>query len=54
VRYDKKDRSSIKNLNDMWLLTPTGSRVPFSEIAQYEIYRGEVAVNHSERPPEYL
>ena len=46
VRYSKEDRSSIKNLDDMWIITPSGSRVPFSEIASYEIVRGEVAINH--------
>ena len=46
VRYNKEDRSSIKNLDDMWIITPSGSRVPFSEIATYEIVRGEVAINH--------
>ncbi|NOR88409.1 MAG: MMPL family transporter, partial [Bacteroidales bacterium] len=46
VRYTKDDRSSIKNLDDMWINTPSGSRVPFSEIASYEIIRGEVAINH--------
>ena len=46
VRYNKEDRSSIKNLDDMWIITPLGSRVPFSEIATYEVVRGEVAINH--------
>ncbi|NOQ91804.1 MAG: MMPL family transporter [Flavobacteriaceae bacterium] len=46
VRYDRKDRSSIKNLSDMWISTPSGSKIPFSEIATYEIERGEVAINH--------
>lgn len=46
VRYDKKDRSSIKNLDDMWIKTQSGNKVPFSEIATYEIERGEVAINH--------
>ena len=46
VRYKKEDRSSIKNLDDMWISTPTGSKVPFSEIASYDIARGEVAINH--------
>ena len=46
VRYNKEDRSSIKNLDDMWIITPLGSRVPFSEIAIYDIVRGEVAINH--------
>ncbi len=46
VRYDKKNRSSIKHLDDMWITTATGSKIPFSEIATYEIERGEVAINH--------
>ena len=46
VRYNKKDRSSIKNLDDMRVVTPTGDRVPFSEIATYEIERGDIAINH--------
>jgi len=48
VRYDKTNRSSIKNLDDMWINTPTKSKVPFSEIASYQIVRGEVAINHLE------
>jgi len=46
VRFDKSDRESIKNLDDMWVSTPSGGRVPFSEIATYQIERGEVAINH--------
>jgi len=46
VRYDKKERESIKNLDDMRILTPSKSRVPFSEIANYTISRGEVTINH--------
>ena len=46
VRYNKKDRSSIKNLDDMRVVTPTNERVPFSEIATYEIERGDIAINH--------
>lgn len=30
----------------MWITTPTGNKVPFSEIATYEIERGDVAINH--------
>ncbi|WP_298366618.1 efflux RND transporter permease subunit [uncultured Lutibacter sp.] len=48
VRYKKEDRSSIKNLDDMWINTPSGGKVPFSEIATYTIQRGEVAINHLE------
>jgi multidrug efflux pump subunit AcrB len=46
VRYKKEDRSTIKNLDDMWITTPSNNRVPFSEIATYEIERGDVAINH--------
>lgn len=46
VRYQREDRSSIKNLDDMWITTPTNTRVPFSEIATYEIERGEILINH--------
>ena len=48
VRYDKKDRSSIKNLDDMRIITPIGVRVPFSEIATYIIERGDISINHLE------
>ncbi len=46
VRYERKDRSSIKDLDDMWITTPTGAKVPFKEIATYTIERGEIAINH--------
>lgn len=48
VRYKKEDRSSIKDLDDMWIIAPSGSKVPFSEIATYKIERGDVAINHLE------
>ncbi len=48
VRYDRKDRNSISNLDDMWIVTPSRNRVPLSEIASYEIRRGEVTINHLE------
>ena len=46
VRYNAENRSSIKNLDDMWLKSPRGDRVPFSEIATYTIERGEVSISH--------
>ncbi len=48
VRYDKAGRNSIKNLDDMWIVTNTGNRVPLSEIATYSIERGEISINHLE------
>ncbi len=46
VRYDRDNRSSITDLDDMRILTPSGDRVPLKEIASYSIERGDVAVNH--------
>ncbi len=46
VRYDRSNRASISDLDDMRILTPTGTRVPLVEIATYSIERGEVAINH--------
>ena len=48
VRYDKSNRKSIQQMDDMQIITPTGSRVALSEIATYSIARGEVAINHLE------
>ncbi len=46
VRYNREDRSSIKNLDNMRIVTPNGQRVPLKEIATYSIARGDVAINH--------
>lgn len=46
VRYDRQERESIKSLDDMWIVTPSRNRVPLSEIAEYDIKRGDVAINH--------
>ncbi|KPM47944.1 efflux RND transporter permease subunit [Jiulongibacter sediminis] len=48
VRYELANRSSINNLDKMKILTPDGARVPFKEIANYTIERGEIAINHLE------
>lgn len=48
VRYDKRDRSSIKDLDDMRIIAPNGTRIPLSEIANYTIERGDIAINHLE------
>ena len=48
VRYDRENRSSITDLDEMRILAPNGSRVPLKEIADYTIERGDVAVNHLE------
>jgi multidrug efflux pump subunit AcrB len=46
VRYERDERSSIKNLDDMRIVSPSGARVPLKEIASYEIERGEISINH--------
>ncbi|MDX1685229.1 MAG: efflux RND transporter permease subunit, partial [Saprospiraceae bacterium] len=46
VRYDETNRSSLRDLEDMYLQTPGGEKVPLSEVATYDIQRGEVAINH--------
>lgn len=48
VRYDAENRSSINNLDEMRIRAPDGAKIPFSEIADYSIERGEVAINHLE------
>ncbi|MCG8306983.1 MAG: efflux RND transporter permease subunit [Cytophagales bacterium] len=46
VRYDREERSSISNLDNMRVVSPTGNRVPLTEIAAYKIARGEISINH--------
>lgn len=46
VRFESEGRNSINDLDNMEVLAPNGVRVPLSEIATYEIARGEVAINH--------
>jgi multidrug efflux pump subunit AcrB len=48
VRYDRENRSSISDLDEMRIVTPTGDRVPLNEIAEYIIERGDVAINRLE------
>lgn len=48
VRYEESGRNAIKQLDDTKILTPFGSKVALSEVADYKIERGEVAINHLE------
>ncbi len=48
VRYDENNRSSIQDLDQMRIVTPSGARIPLQEIATYTIARGDVAINHLE------
>ncbi len=46
VRYSRDERSSIKNFEDMRVVSPSRERVPLSEIADYTIARGDISINH--------
>ncbi|MEW6997719.1 efflux RND transporter permease subunit [Colwelliaceae bacterium BS250] len=40
VRYPEQDRSSISDLENMWIRTPNGDEVPFFHVADVEIGQG--------------
>lgn len=46
VRYDRENRASIADLDEMRVLAPNGARIPLKEITSYSIERGDVAINH--------
>ncbi|MEM6719554.1 MAG: efflux RND transporter permease subunit [Bacteroidota bacterium] len=46
VRYVRDERASINSLENMQIITPSGARVAFGEIATYSIERGEVSISH--------
>lgn len=46
VRYDRTNRESISDLDNMRIVTPSGERVTLKDIANYKIIRGDVAINH--------
>jgi multidrug efflux pump subunit AcrB len=46
VRYERDNRSSIQDFENMRIVSPTGNRVPLSEIAEYSNERGEISINH--------
>lgn len=46
VRYKEEDRSSIDKMMDMRINVPTGQRIPLRELADFEIERGVVGINH--------
>jgi multidrug efflux pump subunit AcrB len=48
VRYDRSNRETINNLDQMRIITPTGERVNLRDIAAYSIERGDVVINHLE------
>lgn len=46
ARYDIEGRSSIRDLDEMRILGPSGKRIPLKELANYTIQRGDIAINH--------
>lgn len=46
VRYDRSERSSLQQLDDMRLVNTRGDRVPLREVVDYSIERGEISINH--------
>lgn len=48
VRYDRSNRESLNDLDNMRIVTPSGERVTLKDIAVYTIERGDVAINHLE------
>ncbi len=45
VRYAKEDRSTLNDIENIEIKTSQG-RVPLSQVATYQIERGETAINH--------
>jgi len=46
VRYDEADRTTLEDLETMRIRLPGGQEYPLSEIADFTIERGVMAVNH--------
>lgn len=46
VRYDEDDRASVENLARMRVRFPNGTEFPLSEIAELEVERGVISINH--------
>ncbi|MBI1183680.1 MMPL family transporter [bacterium] len=46
VRYKESDRSSIDKMLDMRINVPGGQKIPLRELADFDIKRGVVGINH--------
>lgn len=46
VRYDDATRSSIYNLEEMYIRSPQGGKYPLRELCDYSIQRGPLSINH--------
>ena len=49
LQYPEDDRSSISDLENMMILTPTGSTIPVRQIAQLEIGEGLASIERKNR-----
>ena len=49
LQYPKNDRSSISDLENMMILTPTGSTIPVRQIARLEIGEGLASIERKNR-----
>lgn len=47
VRYAKDDRSSYGDLRNAYIRTSTGASYPLTEVADFDIERGVIAINHT-------
>ncbi len=52
VRYPMADRAATGYLDQMRIRTPAGESYPFSKLAEYEIKRGLIVINHLEKKRE--
>ncbi len=52
VRYRPEDRTALGFLDQMRIRTPGGEEYPFSEIAEYDIERGLIVINHLDKRRE--
>lgn len=46
VRFREDERSTFQQLENFLVRTPNGQSVPLKEIAEFEVQRGVVAINH--------
>jgi len=49
VRFPETERTSIGNLEDMYIRTPDGSEVPFYSVARFDIGRGFSSIRRADR-----
>ncbi|GAB4378466.1 MAG: hypothetical protein Kow0075_08410 [Salibacteraceae bacterium] len=54
VRYTREQRGKQGSLAEMTIRTPTGQQIPLRELADFEISRGVVAINHTDGQRQIL